>query len=144
MAGWAKEGTRLGTQLLIAGWLTEAQLASFLSEQLGLPSMHRLDEVDPQAVALLPPNVAVQHRMLPIRLSDGVLEIALADPSDIAALDAAHRATERPIRAVIAPELVVSYGLRRFYRPDPVHEPAPHRAQPQFARATVGLDALGS
>lgn len=139
----AKErGTRLGTQLLMAGWIQEADLARFLSEQLGLPSLSRLSEVDPSAPAQLPAAVAVRHAMIAVRRTADGLYVALADPSDEAALVAAHRATGLPILPMVAPELVVAYGVRRFYAPEPEPSPPPRGSGPQFVRDDLGLEVL--
>lgn len=139
-----ERGTRLGTQLLLEGFLSEAQLAGFLSEQLGLPSICSLTEIDPAAPRMLPASVAVRYGLLPVRVVSGGLMVALADPSDEAALAAARRVSGREIFPAVAPELVVAYGIRRFYAPDSDHHPEPESARPQFARDAVGLDALDS
>ncbi len=138
-------GTRLGTQLLIAGWVSEEQLADFLSQQLGLPCLHRLADVDPAAAALLSAEVAVQHCVLGVALQQGKLSVAMADPSDSQAVAALQRAVGRPLQVMVAPELVVSYGVRKFYAPEAVYEPDPGQVRPQFARETIRAttDLLG-
>lgn len=137
LAAQAKSGSRLGTQLLMEGWVTEAQLAAFLSEQLGLPAIHCLSEIDPGVVPLFPAHVAIQHCIIPVSLRAGTLRVAIADPSDTAALAAARSAVPYEIQPMVAPELVVSYGVRRFYAPDsPVKfDPAP--TGPQFSREVI-------
>lgn len=130
-------GTRLGTQLLIAGCVSEEQLADFLSRQLGLPCLHRLSDVDPAAAALLSADVAVEHGALGVAVQDGALKVAMADPSDSQAVAALQRAVGGPVQVMVAPELVVSYGVRKFYAPEATYEPDPGQVSPQFARDTI-------
>ncbi len=137
LAAQAKTGSRLGTQLLMEGWLTEAQLAAFLSEQMGLPAIHCLSAVDPGVVPLFPAEVAIRHCIIPVSLRAGTLSVAIADPSDAAALAAARSAVPYQIQVMVAPELVVSYGVRRFYAPDSAPESDPVPTRPQFSREVI-------
>lgn len=143
LAAQKQAGTRLGTQLLIAGCITEAELAGFLSEQLGLPSFSRLSDVDPAAVRRMPAELALRYCMLPIGFTAAAVRVAMADPSDPHAIAAAQQAVRGPIEVVVAPELVLSYGVRRFYAPDFHYEPDPREVRPQFSRdATFDETAL--
>lgn len=132
-------GRRLGTNLLMMGALSEKELAEFLSEQLGLPALHDLSEVELCAVTRVPLRIARQHRVLPVRLEGGRLWAALADPSDEAALDAVAAAAGCAVHPIVAPELVVSYGLNRFYDsvPEPYEIDAEAVVSPAFRREFV-------
>lgn len=115
LARQAKKGGRLGTQLLMAGALKESTLADFLSRQLGVPALSGLAEVELSAVELLPGEIARALQVLPVRVVAGRLWLAMADPSDEAALLNAQKACGVEVSPMVAPELVLSYGIRRFY-----------------------------
>jgi type IV pilus assembly protein PilB len=71
---------------------------------------------NPEAVARVPRTIAYRYDALPLNVADGVLTVALAVPSDAAALDALRTATRlrlRPLpmaREAIRENLRVAYG----------------------------------
>ena len=133
----ALHGGRLGTRLLMAGLVTEQELSSFLSRQFGLPALHRLDDVEPAAVRMLPRKVALRHQALPVQIRDGRLWVAMADPLDGKALAAVEHACGMPVVAVVAPELVLGYAVRKHYAGRVTHQPDPSAARPRFNRSQV-------
>lgn len=135
LARQAERGGRLGTQLLMMGVLDEETLAAFLSRQLRLPALRSLREVEPAAIRALPAAVARELDVLPVRLIAGRLWVAMTDPSDEAALAHARQASGLPVSPMVAPELLVGYGLRRFYPEVEVSLSATGDVQPMFRRA---------
>src|SRR5665213_1532737 len=73
---------------------------------------------NPEALARLPRALAFRYDALPLSIADGVLSVALADPSDAATVDALRAATRlrvRPLpmgREAIREQLHVAYGER--------------------------------
>jgi hypothetical protein len=108
-------GGRLGTNLVEQGHMSEIELAHFLSLQLGVPSVTRLDQIGPDARAALPREVVESHRVIPTRVDHGEVHLAMADPLDIEAIDAVADATGRRVFPVVAPEILVAYALERYY-----------------------------
>lgn len=108
-------GGRIGTNLVERGHLSEIELAHFLSVQLGVPSVTRLEQIAPDARRIVPEQVAGKHRVVPARVDEQEVHLAMADPLDIEAIDAVVEATGRRVFPVVAPELLISYALERFY-----------------------------
>src|SRR5881628_1841813 len=83
-----ERGERLERLLLDLGFISEDELISLLSEQLGLPLIGRKEY---PSVPLTLPNVNLQFlrhaKILPLEVQDGTLTVAMADPSD---LDSMH------------------------------------------------------
>src|SRR5438105_848364 len=81
-------GTLTGQVALARGLITEEQLLSALADQHGLKTAN-LDEFKPQneAITLVPETMATVYKILPITYRDGILTVALSDPSNMAALD---------------------------------------------------------
>ncbi len=76
-------GKRLGTLLVELGAVDERDLAVALGEHFGVAVVDlRHDESDPDAIKLVPEASARSLRALPLRLTDGVLQVAVAEPSD--------------------------------------------------------------
>lgn len=63
----------------------------------------------------LPARVALRHFLLPLRLEEKVLTIAMSDPFDASARQAAVMACTYPIRWTLAPRSVIVERLREAY-----------------------------
>jgi general secretion pathway protein E/type IV pilus assembly protein PilB len=85
-------GRMLGAVLVQLGFLDEEGLAGVLAERTGFKRID-LNRVAIDSVLLekLPPAVARRCRALPVRMIGDTLEIAMADPYDIVAMDEIHR-----------------------------------------------------
>jgi type IV pilus assembly protein PilB len=110
------KGKRLGSLLVELGAITDGQLAETLAEQLDLPMADlRNDLPDPEAVAKLPEHVARELIAVPMHLRDGVLEVAIADPTPDS-LRLLREATRCQISPLIAPTSDVSRVIDATYR----------------------------
>src|SRR5215212_1983089 len=77
------------TQILLTmNAASEAQILSALAETQGLTfEVPERATVDPNAFGLLPPEYIRKHFVMPLRFVDGVLVIAMSDPTNIFLLD---------------------------------------------------------
>ncbi|MBI3324646.1 MAG: type II/IV secretion system protein [Candidatus Omnitrophica bacterium] len=78
----------LGAILLERGWLTPEQLAKVLAEYYQMPFV-RLDETpcEPAAVLQVPLKVALHYQVMPVKVHNSTLTIAIANPEDVRLLD---------------------------------------------------------
>ena len=115
------ERRRLGTTIVELGFCTEQDIADALASQLGLGTVD-LAEVAPDAGALarIPRKLADRHHALPLEIDeDGVLVVAMSDPTNVVALDDLKlTAGARSVRPVVAPESELTEALRRAYGTD--------------------------
>jgi type II secretory ATPase GspE/PulE/Tfp pilus assembly ATPase PilB-like protein len=110
---------RLGEILCRQGLITEEDLLDALAHQFG----HRRydparDAVEPAALDLLPLEFARRHNLLPIRVDDGKLWVAVNDPMDVEARDALQRVAARSGREVgilLAPRDILSRAREAQY-----------------------------
>src|SRR5207253_651947 len=93
-------GRRLGELLVEWGWLSGREIALALSEQYGLAFMDLARSVlDPAAAELVDRPVAERLQVLPVRfLPDGVLLVAVGDPTDLGAVEELRSLLSVPIR----------------------------------------------
>lgn len=108
-------GRRLGTNLLMMGYLEEEELAHFLSQQLDVEAIDRIPDVDPAVRDRVPEDLAQLHQVFPLGVHSGVLRLAMADPTDRSAIREVERATQCRVSPVVAPELVVTHAIFRQY-----------------------------
>lgn len=110
-----RTGGRLGSNLVELGYVQADQLAAFLGEQLGLPYLAEIDRVSPEAIALVPAELAVQHNVMPLDADASAIRLAMVDPTKLDVVDALSERTGRQVEPLIAPELAVRYALARYY-----------------------------
>lgn len=111
---------RLGQAIVRLGLASEDDIAQALARQLGLEFVSgRLTSSD-QASSLVPASLAARHNVLPLRTDpDGALVLAVADPTDVVAIDDVRLATgSRSIRLVVAPSSVIARGREQAYNLD--------------------------
>jgi type IV pilus assembly protein PilB len=109
-------GERLGYTLTRLGFVDETELTQFLSKTYGVPSIN-LDEFEiaPAVIELVPREVAVRHLCVPINRAGGTLIVAMADPSNLTAIDDLKFLTGFAIEVVVASEVAVRQAIGRYY-----------------------------
>ena len=107
---------RLGEILVEAQVVTEAMLAEALAEQFDLRFLPDLsdDLLAPELVASLTVDWARQHVILPLR-EDGRVWVALADPTDVGALDSVALMLGQEPTPVVVPRGVLLKAIERCY-----------------------------
>jgi type II secretion system protein E len=68
-----------------------------------------------EALALLPPEVALKYKVLPLSLDAGTLRLAMADPADRAAAETARMFAGGPVRKIAADEASLIDAIGRAY-----------------------------
>jgi len=94
---------RLGEVVVANGLAPEAEVARCLALQFGRPFVHvTRDDVNAQALGLLPPEILNEHGILPLDIVDGTLTLATDDPANVFRLDDVRRRTGLAVRTVVA------------------------------------------
>ncbi len=109
-------GGRIGSILVKLGYISEEEIASFLGRQYGVPSVDLGKvKVDPAILKLVPAEVARKHLLIPLSRSGSILTVAMADPSDIIAIDEVRFITGHNIQPMVAPDISIRNTLDRYY-----------------------------
>jgi len=82
------------------------------------------EQIDTSVVAMLPERLARSYSALPLRLEDNVLVVAMADPTNIIAVDDIRTMTGREVRVVIAAKADIEEALVRHQSLDSAVEMA--------------------
>lgn len=111
-------GGRLGTNLVEMGLVGEEELARALYEQLGVPHVElaALNSVPREILALVPFEMVVRYRVLPVALTGKKLTLAMEDPSDFQAIEEIGFLTGLVVVPRLCSELRLSLALERYYR----------------------------
>ena len=112
-----RSGVRLGASLVKLGMLEEGKLLEFLSRQYHVPSINLDDfEIDPDVIKLLPQDVAIKHQVVPVHKAGPSLVVAMADPSNIFAIDDIKFLSGYNVEVVVANESQVARAIERYYQ----------------------------
>ncbi|MBK8178504.1 MAG: Flp pilus assembly complex ATPase component TadA [Planctomycetes bacterium] len=103
---WAAARERGGqplATLLSQGALTETALLATLGSAAGVApvDMSRM-RPDPNALALIPQDMCLEHGILPLAKNDDILTIVISDPFDVLLLDDLKRLTRCSVRTVLS------------------------------------------
>lgn len=110
---------RLGEALLELGFCSEAELARGLAEQLEIPFVDLSeDRPQPQCVAMIPRDVALEHGVLPIRMDGDRLLVVARNPFDIRVDEAVRQVCDVPVIVGIAAESQLREVLQHYYTKD--------------------------
>ncbi len=109
----------LGRILVDKGLVSESDLVSVLAAQVGFEFVD-LDEyrVDPSAVSLIGESMARRYAVIPVGFEGDRLVVAMADPSNVFALDDIRTVTKREVKVVVAPRAAILDAIGRFHRMD--------------------------
>jgi type IV pilus assembly protein PilB len=118
--GRAKErGCNLARVLIEDRLLTEEQFVGTLAEQLGLEFVDLATyPVDPAAARLVGETLARRYLALPIGWWEGRLIVAMADPSNVFAIDDIRALTGAEVRQVVATAEAVTAAINKYHRKD--------------------------
>ena len=111
-----QSGGRLGHELMRLGYVEENDLTAFLSRQYSVPSINLHDfEVEPDILKLIPKDVVIRHQVIPINKSENMLMVAMADPSNMFAIDDLKFITKFNIEVVVASEQAIAEAIEKYY-----------------------------
>ncbi len=107
---------KLGQALLDLGFVTEEAVARTLSRQLQIPYVD-LNKIvlDPEIVATIPESVARKNKLLAIGKRPGEILVALADPLNIFAIDAASQHLQGTLVPCVAMDSLLSAAIDQQY-----------------------------
>jgi type IV pilus assembly protein PilB len=110
-------GLRLNEILLMEGYITEEHLQEFISDHVDMPYVKlSTDLIDPEAVKLIPANVARNNVAIPITLVGDILTIAVSSPFDTASLDMLAFASGYNLEPVLSDEEDILEAIDFFFK----------------------------
>jgi len=111
-----KEGGSLGQSLVRAGTLDEPTLTEFLGKVYNLPVID-LDKADVhiECIDLVPGDVARKFQVLPVSRRGRVLTVAMANPSNIFAIDDIKFITGLDVQPAVVGEMAIRKAIDKFY-----------------------------
>jgi type IV pilus assembly protein PilB len=116
LADSKETGARLGYCLVKLGFVDEDELTRMLARQYRVPAVDLGKvKVDEKTIRLISNELAYKHLVLPLRRVGRTLTVAMANPTDIGAIDDLKFITRHEIEPVIVGEYTLRKHLEQYY-----------------------------
>ena len=111
-------GGRLGSNLVNLGIISDDVITAVLSRQYGVPSINlELFQIEEATIKLISQEVAQKYSVLPISKVGATLTLAMADPTNVFAMDDIKFMTGLNVEPVIASEASLQISIGKYYSP---------------------------
>jgi type IV pilus assembly protein PilB len=118
-----RSGGNLGYTLARLGYVSDNEITNFLSQQYRVPTID-LDEyeIDAEILKLVVREQCEKHRVIPVSRTGNSLIVAMADPTNLHAIDDLKFLTSYNIEPVIASETAIVAAIEKYYNAGPSYE----------------------
>jgi type IV pilus assembly protein PilB len=109
-------GGKLGEILQKLGYVTEDDIIDCLSHQFGVPSINlRHFDIDENVVKVIPADLARKYNVIPVNKTGATLTVAMADPTNIFAMDEITFMTGYRVEPVVSSEEAIREAIDRYF-----------------------------
>jgi type IV pilus assembly protein PilB len=109
-------GGRLGSNLVKLGYISDDVVTAVLSRQYGVPSINlELFHIENDVIKLISEDVALKYSVLPVSKAGAMLTLAMADPTNVFAMDDIKFMTGLNVDPVIASESSIQFAIGKYY-----------------------------
>jgi len=117
LAQQKQHGGLLGQIFIELGLVTEQEVALALTAQYGFPFLP-LDnyEIEEGVTKLIPEHVARQYCLIPVDQIGNALTVAMADPSNVQAVDDVEMLTSCVVQTFVSTPSDIRKAIDRYYR----------------------------
>jgi type IV pilus assembly protein PilB len=111
-----RTSTSLGFQLARMGFISDQEITDFLSQQYRVQSVDLSEfQIEPEVLKLVNKEVCERHRIVPISRAGSALIVAMADPSNLHAIDDIKFLTGLNVEPVVASENAILQTIEQAY-----------------------------
>ena len=117
LAAQKKSGGRLSSILLRLGHIEESTILNFLSRLHNYqPIVISREPPKPEALKLLPYEIAKKYLAFPLRQIGKSLQVAMAEPTDTGAVESLQAAINMPLAVCVATEKDIVDAYKTYYK----------------------------
>jgi type IV pilus assembly protein PilB len=115
-----RTGQRLGVTLAKMGLVKDQEVTQVVARQYSLPSINLGEiEIDAAVLKLIPKEICEKHQVIPVKRNGATLVVAMADPSNIYAIDELKFLTQYNIDPVVSSEAALATAFSRYFDKGP-------------------------
>jgi type IV pilus assembly protein PilB len=105
-------GANLVRELVRLGFTTEDALTEFLAKQFKIEKVDLIpSEIEDSIFSLVPPQLIQKHQLIPVKLLGSTLTVAMADPTDLVAINELKFITGYGVRVVLSSPSAIKKAL---------------------------------
>ena len=109
-------GQKIGEILVNKGWLTSEEVKKVLEKQTGVKNIDlSMHIIDPELIKIIPEEMAIKYKLIPVLKSENKIVVAMADPSNVFVIDELERQTNCLIEPVLANEMDIRRAQDQYY-----------------------------
>jgi type IV pilus assembly protein PilB len=118
-----RTGQNLGATLAKLGYISDGEITNFLSAQYRVPAVN-LDEyeIDQEVLKLVSREVCDKHKIIPVSRAGSSLIMAMADPTNLHAIDDIKFLTGFNVEPVVSSETAIQAAVERYYQSGPSYD----------------------
>ena len=106
----------LGEVLVSMGFITERRLLQILAEQQGIPFLELKDiSIDEKVIKAVPAKFIWHYKIMPIKIADNVLTIAMSNPFDAWPIDDLEAHLGLRVEKALAVSADITEAARKYY-----------------------------
>ena len=111
-----KSNGLLGRILVDLGFVTEADILSTLGAQTGMPAADlSKTNIPPEVLERVSAPIAKVYKIIPVKMEENILYIAMADPLNINVLDDLRFMLECEVRGMVSNEKDIEEAIAKYY-----------------------------
>jgi type IV pilus assembly protein PilB len=109
-------GSSVIRELVRLGFTTEDTLTEFLAKQFSIEKVElNPSEIEDSVFSLVPPQLVQKHQLVPVKLLGSTLTVAMADPTDLVAINEVKFITGYGVRVTLAPPSAIKKTLEHRF-----------------------------
>jgi type IV pilus assembly protein PilB len=98
------------------GFISDDEITGFLSQRYRVPMIDLADYmVEPAIIAIVSRDICARHGVIPVSRTGNSLIVAMADPTNLSAVEELKASTGYNIEPVIATEVAILDAIGRYY-----------------------------
>lgn len=106
----------IGQILVALGYVTEEEIAQVLTIQYGFPFLPLESyEISPEAIKLIPENVARQYNLIAIDKIEDIITIAMSNPLNTQAVEDVEMLTKCKVHVFVSTMTDVTNAIKKYY-----------------------------
>jgi len=109
-------GSSVIRELVRLGFTAEDTLTEFLAKQFNIEKVDlNPSEIEDSVFSLVPPQLVQKHQLVPVKLLGSTLTVAMADPTDLVAINEVKFITGYGVRVTLAPPSAIKKTLEHRF-----------------------------
>ena len=114
----SEEGSTVLEALYNLKFISEQDVMQLLGAEYGMDTYdfdHASAKVPTEVITLVPRDVAFRYKAVPISFANGILRVAIADPTDIETIDSIRYLLKMEVEPVVSTKRQIEQALGSYY-----------------------------